>query len=77
LQHLLLAVDLERRKNRVGRDEIGKRHEWNLESGAYGVAPIVNFSMIFSRKPELVFGSCLKAADHREAAHLRQWASAR
>src|ERR1700745_1048042 len=31
LQHLLLIIDLERRKNRVWRDQIGERHGWNLK----------------------------------------------
>jgi hypothetical protein len=34
VQHLLLAVDLERRDDRVRRDEIGERHEWDLGSRA-------------------------------------------
>jgi hypothetical protein len=29
---LFLVVDLERRENRVGRDQIGKRHLWNLRT---------------------------------------------
>jgi hypothetical protein len=30
VQNLLLAVDLERRENRIRRNEIDKRHEKNL-----------------------------------------------
>src|SRR5262249_57650576 len=36
LQHLFLVIDLERRKNRVWRDQIGERHEWNLKDEAFG-----------------------------------------
>ena len=42
LQHLLLAVDLERRENRVWRDQIVERHEWNLRNEAYCLTPISN-----------------------------------